>query len=474
MAHKFVDIWSPALISSIVIALIIVMLMSLSAFVEIQNEKQDFRASVNNSGHLLHLLVYQSMRDDTGVSEGYSLDDDLSILDDRNDLAYFQILLPDLDVLKESSDIPELSQLPDKAELTEAFQNGESLQRFAEGDNEEFKAVVVNGELVGFTRFGFSVNRLNNEIRQIIIQAIALTAIITALGGSIPYLVAKRRSLPAESHVSLGEEGMAPTQERQMQAAKMDAVGQLAYGMAHEINNPLASILGFAQLGKIKAIALRQDNEDSKEASTLERYLEYIEKEAKRSADLIRRLLSFSLSPDLKMAPVDINELLEQSIKMNVNQLAMAGITPELHLANGVPQIEGHTASLIQAFDYIIANAVTAMPEGGVLNVSSRLTEADAGIVELSFQDTGIGIPEENISKVFEPFFTTSGSGRSRTGLGMYACYQIVRQHNGETKIASREGEGTTVSIMLPVPSNDSGEFAFVETVEQSTRTLNE
>ena len=91
--------------------------------------------------------------------------------------------------------------------------------------------------------------------------------------------------------------------------------------------------------------------------------------------------------------------------------------------------------------------------------MTSRFLNDDAGVVEVSFEDTGVGIPAEHISKVIEPFFTTSGSGRSRTGLGMYACYQIVRQHNGETLITSQEGEGTNVTIRLPIPQADNQEF---------------
>jgi two-component system NtrC family sensor kinase len=245
-------------------------------------------------------------------------------------------------------------------------------------------------------------------------------------------------------------------QERNIQTAKMAAIGQLTGGVAHEINNPLASILGFAQLGLQKLVALRNKSVESKDIAFLERYLGYVESEAKRSAQIISKMLSFTTSPDREMRPADVNQLLHEALKMNTNQLAVSGIKIEMRLVEGAVMVDVHTASLIQAINNIISNAITAMPEGGTLTVTTRLEGADAfarpPAIEMRFEDTGIGIPAENISKVFEPFFTTAEPGKG-TGLGMYVCYQVIKQHDGDIEISSHQRQGTTVTIRLPISS---------------------
>ena len=238
-------------------------------------------------------------------------------------------------------------------------------------------------------------------------------------------------------------------QQRNLQSAKMAAVGQLAGGVAHEINNPLASILGFAQLGKQKLLNDMDKLPEDHELTYIERYLGYIDNEARRCGRIVSKMLSYTQSPEQQMVTTDINELLEQAIQTNINSMATAGVKPILDLADDLPSVQGHPASLTQAFSNVISNAVAAMPEGGTLKILSHLVEGRAdssSSLEVRFQDSGHGMDANTVSKVFDPFFTTAEPGMG-TGLGMYMCYQIVQQHEGDIEITSSEFEGTLVTI---------------------------
>ena len=238
-------------------------------------------------------------------------------------------------------------------------------------------------------------------------------------------------------------------QQRNLQSAKMAAVGQLAGGVAHEINNPLASILGFAQLGKQKLMADTENLSEDHNLAYLERYLGYIDNEARRCGRIVSKMLSYTQSPEQQMVPTDINQLLEQAIQTNINIMATVGVKPALELADDLPSVQGHPASLVQAFSNVISNAVAAMPDGGTLKIFSHLVAGrtvSLSSIEVRFQDSGHGMDAETASKVFDPFFTTAEPGKG-TGLGMYMCYQIVQQHEGDIEITSSEFEGTLVAI---------------------------
>ena len=242
-------------------------------------------------------------------------------------------------------------------------------------------------------------------------------------------------------------------QESNLEASKMAAIGQLAGGVAHEINNPLASILGFAQLSRQKLASSHDRPLDSQDMANLERYLSYIDAEAKRCGEIVNKLLSFSSYSVEDMEPVDLNQLLEEAVRITTNQAGVSDTSLEMKLTDGLPLIPGDSADLVQAFTNLITNAIKAMAHGGTLTVTSRLAEQKAGdeppIVEVLFEDTGVGIPKENLSKIFEPFFTTSEPGGGM-GLGLYVCYQVMKQHSGELRVSSQAGQGTTFTVRLP------------------------
>ncbi len=226
-------------------------------------------------------------------------------------------------------------------------------------------------------------------------------------------------------------------QTQLVQVEKMASIGQLAGGIAHELNNPLGSILGFSQL-LVKDIA---ENDPKKHD------LQRIERAAYRCKKIIESLLSFARQRDAEFKEVSVNDCIEETLPLCENQLAKSRIEAVRHLSPDAPKILGDSNQLQQVFTNLIVNAIDAMPGGGKLTLSTQKTADEK--VEARVTDTGEGISREHIRKVFDPFFTTKEVGKG-TGLGLSIVYGIVKKHNGEIKITSRPGEGTTFILEFP------------------------
>jgi two-component system NtrC family sensor kinase len=228
---------------------------------------------------------------------------------------------------------------------------------------------------------------------------------------------------------------------REMEAAlaqqgKMASLGILSSGVAHEINNPLGVILGYASYieGKI-------DPEDPHY-----RYIHEIKRESKRCKKIVQDLLSYARTPKPTLEETDINELLGQIVDFAANHTDMHHVTIARELTPGLPRIMADGDQLRQVAINLILNAGAAMEKGGKLTVRTNLTED--GNIRITFSDTGAGIAEEHLEKIFEPFFTTKARG---TGLGLAITRQIVEQHQGKIALESAPGKGTTVTIRLPL-----------------------
>ncbi|MCK4224581.1 MAG: HAMP domain-containing protein [candidate division Zixibacteria bacterium] len=245
------------------------------------------------------------------------------------------------------------------------------------------------------------------------------------------------------------------TQAQLIQMEKMAAVGQLAAGVAHELNNPLGGILGYSQfaLEKIDQKPIRQfDEEDTK---SFLQYLKDIERQTKRCRSIIQSLLKFSrASRKEEFEPTDVNTILKETFMFTRHQVEKNRVRLVEKLAESLPLINGHSGQLQQVFTNLILNAVQAMPEGGTLTVVSRIGE-DLKVVEISFTDTGVGISEENLGKIFEPFFTSKKVGEG-TGLGLSVSYGLIKNHGGEIKVKSKKNQGTTFSVILPLAKKET------------------
>ena len=240
-------------------------------------------------------------------------------------------------------------------------------------------------------------------------------------------------------------------QQQVIQSEKMAAVGQLAAGVAHELNNPLGGILGYAQFALEK---IQQSKTGDEETAALSRYLSDIELQARRCKMIVKNLLKFSRSSNnVEFDLVDVNASLEEIFLFTSHQLSMKDIRVTKQFEPNLLPIFGNANLLQQVFTNIVINSMQSMPEGGELLVKTSLEQSlgeFGGAVAITFKDTGIGIPRENLAKVFEPFFTTKKVGEG-TGLGLAVSYGIVKDHGGDIKVESSAGNGSTFTVVLPI-----------------------
>jgi signal transduction histidine kinase len=224
-----------------------------------------------------------------------------------------------------------------------------------------------------------------------------------------------------------------------IQSEKMAAFGQLGAGIAHEVKNPLAGILGYAQLSLRK---LEQGNH-------LYNNLKVIEKETRRCKSIIDNLLKFSRQERVEHAPTNINSVVEDAAAIVDHQLGINQVRLDKKLAQALPAISGNSNQIQQVLMNIIINAQQAM-EGNPGVISIETLQPDPGHIEIRIGDDGPGMPKEVQAKIFEPFFTTKPAGKG-TGLGLSVSYGIIKDHGGNLSVESDVGKGTLFIISLPV-----------------------
>ncbi len=223
------------------------------------------------------------------------------------------------------------------------------------------------------------------------------------------------------------------TQEQLIQSAKLAAIGELASNVAHEINNPLTSIIGFAELSR-----------EDEDIASIRMSLEIIEKESLRARDIVKQLLGFARKKALHLTEVDINAVVREVVVFSSSQSRM-GKVKVMEEYNDIPRTTGDIDQLKQVFLNIITNAIHAMPEGGSIIIR---TFTMGEYILVSFADTGHGISDEVRHRIFEPFFSTKKD--KGTGLGLSISYRIIQDHGGRIDVESEEGKGTTFIVRLP------------------------
>jgi two-component system NtrC family sensor kinase len=234
--------------------------------------------------------------------------------------------------------------------------------------------------------------------------------------------------------------------QRMMHVEKMATIGKMAAVVAHEINNPLSGILTYSKIVKrwIESYASGLPRKDEMTGS-----LDIVASESKRCGELVKNLLSFSRISPMNLTWCDLNHDIDRCLRLVQHKMDMANIQLILDLARDLPVIHCDPNQIEQVALALVINAIDAMPQGGNLWVSTRTS--DKGEVELLVRDDGIGIPEEHLRHVFEPFYTTKESGGS--GLGLAISQNIVERHGGRIELKSTVGRGTSVQVFLPVDS---------------------
>jgi two-component system sensor histidine kinase AtoS len=224
-------------------------------------------------------------------------------------------------------------------------------------------------------------------------------------------------------------------QEQMLRAERLASLGEIMAGVAHEIRNPLTAIKGFVQYLQVA------DTEAERKE-----YMPVIIKEVDRVNRVIETLLYFSRDCKADYKPMNINDLIEETLVLVKNTGTRHRLEFKLQLAQGLPWVEGDAEQLKQVLLNLLINAVQAVPEQGMIAI--KTWQEQAGAVQVRITDTGQGIDEAELSKVFDPFFTTKAAG---TGLGLAVVQRIMNAHNGRIDIQSEVGKGTAVTLEIPV-----------------------
>ncbi|RJP18588.1 MAG: HAMP domain-containing protein [Candidatus Abyssobacteria bacterium SURF_5] len=254
-----------------------------------------------------------------------------------------------------------------------------------------------------------------------------------------------------EERVAKRSEQLAEAQAKLIQSSKLAAVGELAAGIAHELNNPLAGIYAFLQVLAETVRARGFRNVSDEEAEGFQKNLVYVEREIQRCKSIVGSLLTFARVSEKHFVPLSLNDVVRETLGFMQSNLKKDRVKVETRLTENLPPVLGDPNELQQVFLNIIVNARKAMPDGGTLFVSSG---ADERTIQVSITDTGEGIKPEIRDRIFDPFFTTRKPGEG-TGLGLSISYGIIKDHNGEILAESTPGRGSTFTVVLPIMSEE-------------------
>jgi two-component system NtrC family sensor kinase len=228
------------------------------------------------------------------------------------------------------------------------------------------------------------------------------------------------------------------TEMQMAQSEKLASLGRLASGIAHEINNPLTGVLSYSTVlfEEIKDPGYRSD-------------LKVIIDETLRCREIVKGILDFARETKIDKRPGNINKIINELLSILEKHVTFQNIRIKKDLAENLPEFNIDTNQIKSVFNNLAVNAADAMHDGGELTITTRYDEANRKII-VKVSDTGIGIKEEDLSKIYDPFFTTKETGKG-TGLGLSVTYSIVQRHNGTIRVESTVGKGTTFTIEFPV-----------------------
>jgi two-component system NtrC family sensor kinase len=248
-----------------------------------------------------------------------------------------------------------------------------------------------------------------------------------------------------EEQVELKTNELEQIQRQILQVEKITSLGRLSTTAAHELNNPLASILNYSKLSLRELDRLDLSEEAVKSIRT---DLAFIRDESKRCGEIVKNLLLFARRTGGSFEKVRVQDIVERSLMLVSHKMEIQNVELKLVLEDEYDKITCDPAQLQQAFVALLINALEAMPHGGTLHFE-YLSEDKTNQVEFRIADTGAGIPKEHLDHIYEPFYTTKNDSRS-VGMGLSVVYGIIRRHKGTISILSKENQGTTCIIRLP------------------------
>jgi signal transduction histidine kinase len=284
--------------------------------------------------------------------------------------------------------------------------------------------IVVRGDVRGQVEVGYCTERPLRDEGPFLREERHL---INAVASQVALIVERREA----------EREKGKLREQLRHADRLATIGQLAAGVAHELNEPLGNILGFAELIR----------KDARLDERVQKDVERIISASLYAREVIRKLTFFARRTPPQKAPVDLNRLVEDSLSFFEGRCAKADIRLERSFQTDLPMVTADSAQLNQVLVNIVVNAIQAMPEGGTLTVSTR---KDDHTVSLMIRDTGVGMTAQVLKQIFVPFFTTKDVNEG-TGLGLSVAHGIVSAHGGSIQVRSRPGQGACFTVRLPI-----------------------
>jgi two-component system NtrC family sensor kinase len=284
-------------------------------------------------------------------------------------------------------------------------------------------------------------------------RALKVAFAIIILGGIAITIVAYMLSTRMAYRLARMDKERQMMDEQIVETGKLASVGELAAGIAHEINNPVAIMV--EEAGWIEDLLEEEDFKEGKNLDEFQRSLNQIRTQGKRCKEITYKLLSFARKTDSTVQEVHLNDMLEELMAISAQRARYSNVTINTHFQSHLPFLEVSLSELQQVFLNLINNALDAMEKsGGSLDISSRLEEEH---VVVTVEDNGPGIPKANLGRIFDPFFTTKQVGKG-TGLGLSICYGIIKKMGGEIEVRSTVDIGTTFYVRIPLTKKSEKE----------------
>jgi two-component system, NtrC family, sensor kinase len=264
-------------------------------------------------------------------------------------------------------------------------------------------------------------------------------------GGDLTPITPRRRYHDELSELAAGINHMlhelVRRQEILVQAHKLQAIGTLTAGVAHELNNPINNLM-------LTAAALQEDYHELDDDQRLEMASDLV-RESERARDIVRNLLDFAREREVDLEPLDVEQIVTETLQLAANQVKLSRVKVRGEVEESLPPVHGDRHQLTQVFLNLVLNALDAMPAGGTLTISLEKSD-DRESVNIRLMDTGCGIAEQDLSRIFQPFFSTKKHAKG-TGLGLSVSLGIIKQHGGDIRVESQVGVGTTFTVSLPI-----------------------
>ncbi len=285
-----------------------------------------------------------------------------------------------------------------------------------------------------------------SDLRRTLRVTIAIMLLASICIVVIAFVLSKRMV----NRIALADQEKEMITEQVVETGKLASVGELAAGIAHEINNPVAIMV--EEAGWIEDLLEEEEFQEGENLSEFKRALEQIRTQGRRCKEITHKLLSFARKTDSRIQDVQLNDLIEELIALSAQRAKFSNVDINVNLQENLPTLHVSQTELQQVFLNLINNALDAMEKtGGTLNVSSEL-EGDYIVVQVA--DDGPGIPAANIVRIFDPFFTTKPVGKG-TGLGLSICYGIIKKMGGDIEVRSTVDAGTTFRVKIPMPKDE-------------------